>query len=365
MRKLATVRTITDITPILNADKIELAHVDGWQVVVRKDDGYKVGDKIVYIEIDSVVPETPEFEFLRDRKFRVRIIKLRGERSEGLIMPMSILDPEKEYNIGDDVTDELEITKYDPEERKERQDSNQNIKKIIPTRWYMRIPWLRKIILKKYKDKTEFPKWIIKTDEERIQNMPILFESLKKTKMPLTITEKIDGQSATYFLVKKLFGYEFGVCSRNYKIDKSSNQYWQIAEQYDIKDKLKTLIKQNKSKSVVLQGEIIGEGIQGNKYKIKGYDFYAFNLLFDRKRLGYSAMFASLGALGIRCVPYLGTFTVGEHDTIEDIVKFSGCDTSTLRDGEREGVVCRNQKHHVSFKCINPNFLLKEGENDN
>lgn len=90
MRKLATIREIKDIQPIEGADRIEVATVDGWQVVIKKGE-FKVGDKIIYIEIDSIVPEREEFEFLRDRKFRVRTIKLRKQISQGLIMPLSIL----------------------------------------------------------------------------------------------------------------------------------------------------------------------------------------------------------------------------------------------------------------------------------
>lgn len=119
MRHLATVRTITDIRPIPDADKIEVVQVDGWECVVAKADGFKVGDKVVYIEIDSIVPERPEFEFLRDRKFRVRTIKLRKQVSQGLVLPLSILPSGKTYNINDDVTEILGIKKYDPQAEQE------------------------------------------------------------------------------------------------------------------------------------------------------------------------------------------------------------------------------------------------------
>ena len=113
MRQLATIRQISDIRPIPGADRIVVAQVDGWECVVQKDE-FHVGDTIVYVEVDSIVPERPEFEFLRDRKFRVRTIKLRGQVSQGLVLPLTIL-PEGNYPMGCDVTSILGIKKHDPE----------------------------------------------------------------------------------------------------------------------------------------------------------------------------------------------------------------------------------------------------------
>lgn len=119
MRHLATIRNIASIRPIPGADKIEVAQIDGWECVVAKADKFKLGDKVVYIEIDSIVPERPGFEFLRDRKFRVRTIKLRKQISQGLVLPLTILPEGKQYNINDDVTDILGIKKYDPQAEQE------------------------------------------------------------------------------------------------------------------------------------------------------------------------------------------------------------------------------------------------------
>lgn len=120
LRKLATIRKINDLKTIENADKICIAIVDGWQCIVKKDE-FKIGDEVIYIEIDSIVPEREEFEFLRKRNFRVRTIKLRGYVSQGLVLPLSFL-PDKKYNLDDDVTDILGITKYDPERQEELDD---------------------------------------------------------------------------------------------------------------------------------------------------------------------------------------------------------------------------------------------------
>ena len=69
-RKLATIRKINDLSPIEGADKIEVATVDGWKVVVAKDVGHKIGDWVVYCEIDSFLPIKEEFEFLRKSSYK-------------------------------------------------------------------------------------------------------------------------------------------------------------------------------------------------------------------------------------------------------------------------------------------------------
>ena len=126
-RALAHVEKIIDIQPIPGADKIEVATVLGWKVVIAKADNFQIGDKVVYIEIDSKVPERPEFEFLRDRKFRVRTIRLRGQYSQGLIVPMSILG-NKDYEVGIDVTKELGITYYIPADNIRKAENLKNVK---------------------------------------------------------------------------------------------------------------------------------------------------------------------------------------------------------------------------------------------
>ena len=118
MRKLASIQKITALRPIENADKIEVATVLGWQVVVQKGQ-FKEGDFCVYIEIDSILPDKPDFEFMRERKFRVKTIKLRGQVSQGICFPISILlkatDKDLILREGDDMTELLGVRKYDPQ----------------------------------------------------------------------------------------------------------------------------------------------------------------------------------------------------------------------------------------------------------
>jgi len=364
MRKLASVQRIIDIKPIEKADAIEVAQVLGWECVVKKSENFKVGDLVVYIEIDSIVPDRPEFEFLRDRKFRVRTIKLRGQVSQGLVLPLSIL-PKGNYKEGDDVTEVLGIKKYDPQGDLERklveqklETSNNKIHK-----FFSKYPWYRKLFFKP--KKSGFPSFIKKTDEDRIQLFPHICENEKDT--TFICCEKLDGQSGTYFLVKNpkkwyQFGkttYTFGVCSRNLHLPKEDNSsYWTIARQYKIENVLKELIEDKQY--VVLQGEIVGDKIQGNKYKINGYDFYAFNLIYPNWNVDSGLASEMLIKHNIKFVPILSAdFKL--KDTIKECVEYAK-GKSTLVPVLREGVVARNYIKGISFKIINPDFLLKNNE---
>lgn len=356
MRKLASIRKIVDIRPIDGADRIETCIVDGWEVVCKKNE-FKIGELIVYIEIDSILPERPEFEFLRERKFRVKTIKLRKQISQGLVLPLSILPSNRTYKEKDDVTEILGVKKYDPEGEKERQLLTQkadNSKNPI-IKFLMRYKWFRKRYIKPKKG--GFPSWIVKTDEERIQNKTAMFDIEKEAGTEFIITEKLDGSSATYYLEKIGRKYYFGVCSRNIHLKKPGNSsYWTIAKELDIESVLKNII--GKHNRIVLQGEIIGEGIQGNKYKIKGYDFYAFNLIYPDHKASTPEIFYTLQDYGIKTVPILENhFKL--KDTISEMVEYAK-GKSLLLNRKREGVVMRAVDKDISFKIINPEFLLKE-----
>lgn len=337
--------------------------MDGWECVVKKDE-FSKGDLCVYVEIDSVVPERPEFEFLRDRKFRVRTIRLRGQISQGLVLPISILPGTVAIEEGADVTEVLGITKYDPEAQKEREvAAKQPAQHKNPFVRYMgRFSWFRKLFLKS-KRKGGFPEWIAKTDETRIQNLPELFRMERDRGTPFSVTEKIDGQSATYYLRKwSRFRYEFGVCSRNIKLETPDNSsYWTVAKNYNIELTLRDLAKKMNASTIVLQGEIIGPGIQGNKYNRYTYQFFAFNFIVDGKKYQTESIQRILGRYGISAVPIVGT-NILLPETIHDLVEYANHE-SVLRNGQkREGVVMRNYNRDISFKVINPEFLLEDTE---
>jgi hypothetical protein len=336
--------------------------------VVKKDENFKPGDLIVYIEIDSILPPRPEFEFLRERKFRVRTIKLRKQISQGLVLPLSILPQNKIWHENDDVTGLLGIKKYDPESESERKLPGANTLSHRKTnaliKFLSRFSWFRKHFKKAVRN--TFPPWIVKTDEERIQNKIEMFEIEKNLGTPFIVTEKIDGQSATYFLEKrKRFIFEpkyiFGVCSRNVylpkplKIPVVQTSYQAIAEEHQIETVLKNII--GDSRRIVLQGEIIGPGIQGNKYGLKTFAFYAFNLIRDGVQAGQNAMEEALWPHEIKTVTVLNScFTL--KDTIPKMTEYAK-GKSLHADIQHEGIVLRNYHRNISFKVINPDFLLK------
>lgn len=352
MRKLASIQEIKKLETIPEADKIVKATVLGWELVVLKDE-FKVGDKCIYIEIDSVVPEREEFEFLRCRKFRIKTIKLKGQVSQGLALPLNKFLPKGDYKIGDDVTELLGITKYDPQLASEhkltkelKECKNSFIKFLIKFKFF------RDYYMRKNNITLEFPDWIDKTDEARVQTIPEILELYNNKKF--IVTEKLEGMSATFF-VNNECNDRFGVCSRNLRLFNEDNDYWKVAKKFEIKKALSSIAKGHKS--VVLQGEIIGESIQCNIYDIKGKDFYAFNLIIDGQAIDSITAKNILSEYGIKFVPIIDSdFKLPE--TIPDIVDYS-IGQSVLSDVLREGIVIRNYEEGISFKVINPEYLLK------
>ena len=183
MRKLASIKMISDIRPIPGKDRIALAAVDGWSVIVQKAD-YSVGDLCVFCEIDSVLPERPEFEFLRSKGFRIKTMKMAGVLSQGICFPLSILPP-GDYQPEQDVTKLMGVTQYEPTQDKDPEPRAG--RKKYP-RWLMRMGWFRSLVLSKPK-KTGYPSFISKTDETRLQTAPYVLEN----KQEWVATEKVDG----------------------------------------------------------------------------------------------------------------------------------------------------------------------------
>lgn len=327
MRKLASIQKIKALEPIADADAIEKATVLGWQLVVKKGE-FQVGDLCVYCEIDSLLPDRPEFEFLKARGMRIRTVRLRGQISQGICFPLSILPDGTDIQEDTDVTELLGISKYEPP---------------IPAQ-------LAGIA------KGMFPGFIPKTDETRVQ---VLQDTLDKYRNePCYVTEKLDGSSVTYYWKDG----EFGVCSRNLELlESAENSLWKVARELQIEEKLKSLCG-----NVALQGEIIGEGIQGNLYKLKGQTVYFFNL-FDidqYKFVEFEAFTQTLASLNLATVPILETAFALTND-ISALVEKSKAKSVLNPAVWREGIVIRpltekrDAMGRVSFKAINPEFLLK------
>ena len=337
-RKLATIREITDIRPIEGADMIELASVGGWNVVVAKNVGHKIGDKVVYCEIDSFLPIREEFEFLRKSSykkmddqegFRLKTIKLRGQVSQGLILPISVV-PIAQFATGHnlpegmDVTEMLGIVKYEPP---------------IPAELSGKV-------------KGGFPSFLRKTDEERIQNLVKEYEEYKLTSQhQFYMTEKLDGSSATFYMNDGVFG----VCSRNLELlETEGNTFWKVARELDLENKFKD------KGNICLQGELIGEGIQGNPYKIKGQTVHFFNG-FDidtQTRMNINDFLILLDELELLSVPILDVAFL-LPDTVEGMLKLAEDKSRLNKLTEREGVVVRSLDNTISFKAISNKFLLK------
>lgn len=387
-RKLAHIEKIEALTPIEGADKIETATVLGWSCVVKKEE-FKVGQLVVYVEVDSVMSDKPEYEFLRDRKFRVRTIKLRGQVSMGLVLPLDVL-PDKSLkqidgyaNIGKDVTELLGITKYlSPSEREEISQTERKLanEKNKLKKFMMRYSWFRRLFLSR-KQKAGFPYWVSKSNEERIQNIPHVLEQFKDKEV--YITEKIDYQSVTFTgkMVPRFSGklgelipikkYQFVVCSRNMTTNDKNSLYWKIAKKYNIEQ----ILKENPT--LTIQGEQGDTKVQGNKYGIKEPTMWVFNIIDHEKNYHYNyfEMEKFCKKYDLQIVPILGVkiesspfdrlnFTPClRHlgSTVQELVEFSK-GKSVLANIPREGIVVRcieNGQKLLSFKIINPDFLLK------
>lgn len=358
MRKLASIKRISELAPIEGKDRIVLASVDGWHVIVRKNE-YEVGDQCVYIEIDSVLPEKPEFEFLRSKNFRIKTMKMGNVFSQGICFPLSILPPGR-YVDDQDVTEILGVKQYE-----KTMDADPAPPAVKPSRRYprflMRMKWFRDLVLPK-QTAAEFPSFLSKTDETRIQNIPFILKSDEKW----VASEKIDGQSGTFALVRRRSKlpflksrYDFIVCSRNRQLCvRDASSYWSVADKYHIEDALKDLI--GNSNWVAIQGECIGPKIQGNKYHVPDFDLFVFNLIYPSGRVGSLAAKAEVEKRGLKFVPILDEGIVLPK-TVDEVLQYAH-GKSHLYDTLREGIVFRSQDGKKSFKAVDPLFLLQHDE---
>lgn len=415
MRKLASVQTITDIQPIEGADFIELASILGWRVVVKKGE-FKVGDRVIYCEVDSLMPERPEFEFLRPKKFRIKTQKMKGVISQGICFPLDIL-PESTrkhgvFNselggdiVGLDVTNELGIKKYEPYQESVKQKSK------LPK------------ALQQFKKKAgkRFPDFVHKTDETRIQILQKLIDKYRGR--TFYVTEKMDGSSFTAFL----HNGRFGICSRNYELAKPGDtwfdkfcikhnvrgklkkfefkfsqlplprkfieavrdkllgallelvdieqgvdpKFWDLAIELDLEKKMRSLNMDN----FAIQGEMCGPGIQGNKYNFDKKRLFVFQGYHTdtREYMELSELFLNVEDMGLEMVPVVNGSFVLDH-TVDELVKMAEGKSVHNSKTEREGLVYRLPEMEtdynlsdlnaglVSFKVISPKFLLKNDE---
>ena len=324
MRNLASVQKIAWKRPIEGKDRIELCGVLGWSVITKKDE-FNVGDKCVYIEIDSVLPPKEEFKFLESKKYRIKTMKLGNVYSQGICFPLSIL-PSGDYDIGDDVTDIIGVKQYiptmdDPKEKTSEKKASNPIVKFL-----MRYSWFRKL-RKKNKQSIDFPsEYISKTDETRIQSCPWI---LKENDLRWVVTEKVDGSSGSFLLIRdrhkfKKDTFRFMVCSRNRALPtKDDSAYWFVAIKYDIEAKLRQkLVEYPDCDWIALQGEVIGPKIQKNKYKVTEPDLYIFNVITPEGRFDSISGSVLCADLGLKFVPIISA-GVELPDTVDEVIYYA------------------------------------------
>jgi len=355
-RSLAHIEKIQSLTPIEGKDRIELARILGWNVIVKKNE-FKVGDCCVYVEIDSVLPPTEEFKFLEKYKYRIKTLKMCGVYSQGICFPLSILK-NGSYQEGQDVTKELKIKQYEPDMDKDPVVKRKNgFWTSLPL---MKFKWYRNLVLKT-PVKLPFPSEVSKTDETRIQANPNLVTYCDDRGW--IATEKVDGSSGTFLLRKKgRHKFEFVVCSRNLRLEKDDSAYWVAAEKYQLKEKLIELFNTyNAKKFVCIQGEVVSSKIQNNPYKLSDGDVrvYAFNFIIDGKRMNHSDMKIVLNGKGILTVPLLGDGIDFTGKTVDEIVKMSDGKSKINSDVLREGIVYRSYTDG-SFKAVSNKYLLSK-----
>lgn len=346
MRKLATIRRIDEINPIPNADAIEVATVGGWRVVVKKGE-FAVGDLAVYCEIDSWIPhdlapflskgnEPKEYNGVKGE--RLRTIRLRGQLSQGLLMPRHVvLDKIGEIHEGMDVTDLLGIQKFEPP---------------IPAQLAGEVLGM-------------FPSAVPKTDQERIQNLSAELATWQG--MEFEVTEKLDGTSCTFYLDAD---GELHVCSRNLDLKRNpENTLWRIADKNNVAEKMLAEGLTN----YAIQGEVIGEGIQGNKYNLKGQEFFVFDIydvatgryLPSNERFELCVKLGlnkSLFGIALPHAPVVDSAFV-MNCGVEDLLQMAEGKSVLNPKTEREGLVFKcTSDTSIHFKAISNKFLLKSGE---
>ena len=344
MRKLATIRKIDALTPIEGADAIEAATIGGWKVVVKKGE-FTVGDMAVYCEIDSWIPtelapflskgkEPRVYEGIRGE--RLRTVKLRGQLSQGLLLPLepTCANIKSELFDGLDVSFPLNIVKWE-------MPINAQLAGMA---------------------RGNFPSQIPKTDQERAQNLKHEIAQAIADGLQFEITEKLEGSSMTVYLING----EFGVCSRNLDLkEEGGTTFWEVARRDNIEAKMRAVPTGG---DFAIQGELIGPGIQGNIYKLSKPEFRVFDVYnisggFYMNPDGRQELIKNMGLLHVPVMAY----TADLYDTlglknVEDIIKFADAQSvmGDITGPWREGIVFKQVDGGMTFKAISNKYLLGE-----
>ena len=335
-RKLASIQRIAEIKDIPDADLIQAYRVNGWWIVSKKGE-FVVNELVTYLEIDSFVPtELAPFlskgkepkEYMGVQGERLRTVKLKRQVSQGLILPLSeyILD-NVELIEGHDVTEILGVIKWEaPEE-------------FIPAN-----------------AKGNFPSFIPKTDQQRVQNLSLEFSQWLTDGSVWQKTEKLDGSSMTVFVNAD----NSGVCSRNLELlEDENNTYWKMTKKYKLIETLRST-----ERNLAFQGEIYGMGINGNLYGLDDQRFalYAIYDIDAQCYLPPDQAYRTALVLGVPHVPHLGNMRLGEfYGTMQELIDDADGASCVNTKAIREGYVYKNLQTGDSFKVIGAGFLIKKG----
>jgi RNA ligase (TIGR02306 family) len=329
MTPLASIQRITKLTPIANADKIELASILGFKTVVKKGE-FQEGSLVVFHVPDTKVnAENPKYSFLAKQDFRIKISKFKGHYSQGLAMPLSsFMLYSADLVEGTDVTDTVGITKYE----KPLPEGTQAI--------------------------GHLPSFLKKTDEPNLLTAPEILDAFMGK--ICYITRKMDGQSGTFFLNDGAFG----ICSRNLQIDPASNNaFTQIARDFSFEQ-----IMRADGRNIAVQGEVYGPGIQKNAMGAPKKSIQLFNL-FDIGERKYMDAGRLLDFCQRHKLPIVETLWSGEFRfTLDELQEMA--DEGRYSNGSAaEGIVIRpvretllDNGERLSAKVISQKFLAKHGE---
>ena len=346
-RKLASIQRIWKIEPIEGADRIELAHVLGWQCVVNKGQ-FKEQDLAVYFEVDSFLPIRPEFEFMRASSykntnimgegFRLRTMKFRGQISQGLLLPvLEFPEIPAEAELGTDVSEVLGVRKWEIEEKITTGGT------VIGT----------------------LPYDIPHTDETRVQTEPGLIQAFAG--LEYYISTKMDGSSHSIGLDED----GFHVTGHNYEYkDDGSCSFYELVNKRGLKQKILNYAYENKLKTFTIQGELCAPGIQKNRLKLTAPEWYVFTIRIDGMRIPLDTMLMICKDLGLEHVPIeeIGIDLPSKYPTVEAMLERA--DGDYPNGGKKEGIVIRPTRpiysqtigDNLSMKVVNNAYLLKQNE---
>ena len=339
MRKMATIRKIDALLPIVGADAIECAVVGGWTCVVKKGE-FNVGDLAVYLEIDSWVPtelapflskgkEPRVYEGIRGE--RLRTVKLRGQLSQGLLLPFSTMKPFFDdilFIEGVDVSEFLGIVKWE-------MPMNAQLAGMA---------------------KGNFPSLIPKTDQERVQNLKKEIDQANTDELYFEASEKLEGSSMTVYLIDGVFG----VCSRNLDLKETEdNTFWQVARRDGIEAKMRAI----PGTDFAIQGELIGPGIQGNIYKLSKPEFRVFDVynISGGFYMNPAPRRELINVMGLLHVPIITTYSLAPCGTVDELLLWAEGPSAITLTQEREGMVFKQANGGMTFKAISNKYLLKVG----